>query len=321
LSLSPGAASYMTRVDFFCSHRHYVDHLLPVYAELPRHLRGEFHVGEWPANPERLTVVASYGDYARTEGPAILFEHGVGFTFDGNHQSYAGGPGRERVVLFCSPNEFAAAPNRAAYPDTPQEIVGCPKLDAWTRREWSMPQRPTVGFSFHWDCHVQPETRSAFPHYQSFFTNMGHYTRRRQRVGGWDMIGHGHPRYFEFLRKQWSKSGITPVREFSDVVGLADVYVCDASSTIYEFAALGRPVVVLNAPWYRRDVQQGQGLRFWNHIPGIQVEGPHELRAAIDEACFNDSYAAERERITRLVYPHLGESTEKAASAIQQLLA
>lgn len=310
----------MGRVDFFCSSRHYVDHLLPVYAEIPRKFRGEFHVGEWPANPQNLTVVASHGDYKLTDGPVVFFEHGAGFTYNTDHQSYAGGQDRDRVVLFCSPNEFAAAPNRRAYPDVPQEIVGCPKLDAWIRREWSMPFRPSVAFSFHWDCNVVPETKTAWPHYQTFFASMGNYNRRPQRSGRWDMLGHGHPRYFEYLKKQWTKAGMVPVREFNDVVALADVYVCDSSSTIYEFAALGRPVVVLNAPWYRRDVRQGEGLRFWDNIPGRQVDDPQELRAAIDEACFDDTWGPERERITGLVYPHLGESAVKAAAAIKQLL-
>jgi hypothetical protein len=318
--VSPLAANSMTLVDFFCSSRHYVDHLLPVYAEIPKKIRGEFHVGSRPANPERLTVVSSHGDYKKTEGPAIMFEHGVGMTYNTNHQSYAGGVDRDRVVLFCSPNEYAAVPYSRTYPDVPQEIVGCPKLDRWTEREWSMSRRPTVGFSFHWDCQVQPETRSAWPHYQSYFINLSNYNRRGQNAMLWNMIGHGHPRYFAQLAKQWRKFGITPVQEFNDVVGMADVYVCDNSSTIYEFAALGRPVVVLNAPWYRKQVTQGQGLRFWDNIPGIQVDNPHQLSDAIHAACFEDVFQQERERVTSLVYPHLGYAAERAAQVIQQFL-
>jgi hypothetical protein len=289
--------------------------------ELPKKFRGEFHVGSMPVNPDNLTVVASHGDYKKTAGPVVMFEHGAGFTYNTDHQSYAGGIDRDRVVLFCSPNMYAGAAYDESYPDVPQVIVGCPKLDAWSRREWSMPSTPTVAFSFHWDCPVQPETRSAWPHYQSFFASRNNYNRRNVRLGGWDVIGHGHPRIFEALRKQWNKFGIEPVREFNDVVLLADVYVCDSSSTQYEWAALGRPTVVLNAPWYRKDVVQGRGLRFWDNIPGIQVESPQDLKTAIDEACFNDTFASERERITKLVYPHIGESSEMAAAAIVQLLA
>ena len=49
--------------------------------------------------------------------------------------------------------------------------------------------------------------------------------------------------------------GIEYVPDFDDVLRRADVYACDNSSTLYEFASTGRPVVVLNAPWYR-----------WKHI-------------------------------------------------------
>jgi hypothetical protein len=307
----------MSRVDFLASHPHYIDHLLPVYLELPAHLRGEFHIGEYPVNPKKLTVVSSTGDYQKTEGPVIFFEHGAGFTYNVNHKAYAGGPGKERVVLFCSPNQFAAAANTVSYPDTPQEVVGVPKLDAMVHRPWSMPQRPTVAFSFHWDSQVCPETRSAWPHYQTYFGSINNLHRRKS--GKWNMLGHGHPRYFEYLRRQWTKFKIDPVEHFSDLVNLADVYVCDTSSTIYEWAALNRPVVVLNAPWYRRS--EHHGLRFWDHIPGIQVDHPSDLDAAISSACFNDAFAAERKRITELVYPHLGESARTAAQAIQQFLA
>lgn len=309
----------MGRIDFFMSGRHYVDHLLPVYVALPERFRGEFHVGSRPVNPDRLTVVASYGDYGKTSGPVIFFEHGCGMSYNVNHPSYAGSSVRDRVVLFCSPNDFVAVRNARSFPDVPQVVVGAPKLDAWVRRGWVMPARPTVAFSFHWDCQVVPETRTAWPHYQQFFSSVGNYNRRNV-VGRWDMVGHGHPRYFPYLRKQWSKYGIKPVREFNDVALMADVYVCDNSSTIYEFAALGRPVVVLNAPWYRRDVVQGEGLRFWDNVPGIQVDGPGELGAAIDEACFNDRFAVERERVTGLVYPHLGVAAAAAAAAIVQFV-
>jgi hypothetical protein len=309
----------MRRVDFFCSERHYVDHLLPVYVALPERLRGEFHVGSVPVNPDGLNVVCSVGDYRKTSGPVIFFEHGSGMSYNVNHPSFAGSGERDRVVLFCSPNQFVAGPNARAFPDVPQEVVGSPKLDAWVRRSWAMPGRPTVAFSFHWDSQVCPETRSAWPHYQQYFINQANQ-HRRSRSGEWDMIGHGHPKIFPQLRKQWSKFRMPAVKEFNDVVLLSDVYVCDNSSTIYEFAALGRPVVVLNAPWYRRDVRQGEGLRFWDHIPGIQVDNPAELHETIRSACFEDTFAAERERVTSLVYPHLGDSASRAAAAIVQLL-
>jgi hypothetical protein len=303
----------MGPVDFFCSERHYVDHMLPVYAALPKHLRGEFHIGSRPVNPDRLTVVASYGDYSKTTGPVIFFEHGVGFVFEVKHQSYAGSPDRDRVVLFCSPNQQVYDANYGSFPETPNVIVGCPKLDAPFKRSWVAPSSPTVAFSFHWAAKSVPEAMWAYPHYQAWFSDQRHKAQKYRT------LGHGHPRAYGSLSKVWDKIGWERTPHFSDVLARASVYVCDASSTIYEFAAMNRPVVVLNAPWYRRDVHTG--LRFWENIPGIQVDDPKDLQAAIHEACFNDTFEAERLRIRDIVYPHLGEASDRAAAAITQFLA
>jgi CDP-glycerol glycerophosphotransferase (TagB/SpsB family) len=105
---------------------------------------------------------------------------------------------------------------------------------------------------------------------------------------------------------------------FDDVLAEANVYVCDNSSTIYEFAALNRPVVVLNASYYRRDVHHG--LRFWEDVPGIQVNKASDLQDAIQEAVENDTFEAERKRITEKVYPYLGQSAERAAQAIESFV-
>lgn len=290
--------------------------MLPVYMQLPKKFRGDFHIGEYVDNPKGLTVVASTGDYQKTEGPVIFFEHGAGFTYNVNHKAYAGGPGKERVVLFCSPNRYAADANTATYPDTPQVIVGCPKLDRYAEQKFIMPDHPTVAFSFHWDSQVAPETRSAWPHFNRYFSNINNLSRRRSLK--WDMIGHGHPRYFDYLKKQWLRYNIPAVQHFNDVINLADIYVCDNSSTLYEWAALGRPVIVLNAPWYRRDVQQG--LRFWDLIPGVQVDEPVFIDDAIRSVIDKDTFKDKRKEITEIVYPNLWCAADKAAEAIVQYL-
>jgi CDP-glycerol glycerophosphotransferase (TagB/SpsB family) len=90
--------------------------------------------------------------------------------------------------------------------------------------------------------------------------------------------------------------------------------VCDTSSTIYEFASLDRPVIVLNSPLYRKDIKHG--LRFWDNIPGIMIDNPWELPSAIDEAVNKDTYSNVRKYITSIVYPNIGHSSKAAADSI-----
>jgi glycosyltransferase involved in cell wall biosynthesis len=155
---------------------------------------------------------------------------------------------------------------------------------------------------------VAPEARWAFPHHRSALPALA----RRFRV-----LGHGHPRVFARLSSAYRSVGIEPVEAFDDVLRRADLYVCDNSSTLFEFAATGRPVVVLDAPWYRRDVVHG--LRFWEAADiGIRVGDPMQLvDAVIDALADPPGRRAERERIIATIYARpAGGAARAAADAI-----
>jgi len=250
--------------------------------------------------------VAGAGDFLRRPGPIVLVEHGAGQTWPGRHPSYPGGKRRDHVALFVCPSERVAEANRRWYPEARYAVVGCPKLDPWVGREHPRHEPPVVAISFHW-------RNSALNRYLAAFRHLG---RQRFRV-----IGHGHPRVIARLARIYERHGIQVVRDFDEVLARADLYACDNSSTLFEFAATGRPVVLLDQPAYRRGslpLRFGEG---WD--VGLHVETPDQLVPVIERALLDPpEVRAERERIVSDVYAvRDGTSSQRAAAAISEWLA
>jgi hypothetical protein len=301
-------------VDFLATQPHFADHLRPVWDALDPADRGMWLTD--PADVNTTTVVASWGDHKTTDPhPTIRFEHGAGFSFNGDpksagHPSYAGGRGHERAIGFVVPNRWSADWWQHAYPHAEVRIVGCPKLDRLVRVPAPTNPNPVVAVSFHWPCKVAPETGTAVHEYVNELRRL---TKRHH------IIGHAHPRHAARLAAWYRKVGIEPVDTFEQVCERADLYVADATSTIYEFAALDRPVVVLNSGHYRRDIHHG--LRFWDRADvGIQVDHPRDLHEAVDLALTDPpaQRTLRREAIAE-VYPHLGVSSPLAAQAVVEM--
>jgi hypothetical protein len=311
--------------------------MAPVWFALEEHERGTCYTAKWHydhaeqlgieakhlsgvrKNPSPFCVVCSETDRNRAGNRVIRFEHGAGFSFNGGgvsrhggHPSYAGGRRQFNVVSFLSVNRWADARWREAYPDAHCAIVGSPKLDAWYPppvKQRDVP--PTVCISFHWDARVAPETRWALPHYK-------HAVRDLTERDDMQLIGHGHPKAGTLVKDYFIDAGIEWVEHFDEVVARTDLYCNDSSSTLYEFAALDRPVVVLNAPWFRREIHHG--LRFWeNSDVGIIVNEPDELLPGI-LAALKDPLAqkARRAQIMDEVFPYRGQSAQRAAEEIRK---
>lgn len=341
----------MAVLDGLASEKHYVRHLAPIWKALPPDVRGTFycashdalhaaHAHELPALHPKLVrdarrparqwvMVAAYNDLVRCKGrPTVFVEHGAGQTYAGEPSMvrspwYPGGADRDQVRLFVCPGEHVADANRAHYPDADYAVVGCPALDELyiQRRDAVDGDRPfTVAVSFHARLKTAgggscPEFGWSWPHFAAPIAELVH------TVPQWRWLGHAHPRAWPLLHRWWSEIGAEPCADYAKAAREADVYVCDNSSTMYEMAALGVPVVVLNSPDYRRDVHHG--LRFWEYADiGPNVDEPADLHQAICDATTTpDRWQARRAAAARHVYatppPH---ATQAAADAITRCL-
>lgn len=320
-------------IDLIASQPHYVEHMAPVWSSLPEQVRGVAFVGprvhrtakrlglpstsRWSGSDGRgnpVMVASSRDLHFAGRRPAIYMEHGAGQTYLPGHRAFAGGPGRDHVGLFLCPSERVADINRRAYPDSVVEVIGCPMLDRWHGLQHPRAEPPTVAISFHWNSQVVPETRTAFPHYRPALRSLS-------TAMGLKVIGHAHPRIFDRLARAFRAESIEVVRHFGEVLDRADLYVCDNSSSLFMFASTGRPVVTLNAPWYRRDVEHG--LRFWDAADvGYQVDEPDQLLDTIHRALVDGPEQAQRrEELCAAIYAHRdGTATAAAVSAIEAWL-
>lgn len=303
-------------IDFLASQPHYREHLSAVRAALPAEARGEFLPPslEGPDNP---VLVASYGDLKRAasrRSRVALMEHGAGQSYGGRHTaqhgSYAGGRNRDAASLFLHPGPHPANRDRTAYPAARVEVVGSPHLDTLPRKT---AKGRVVAFSFHFNGPLCAETKNA---YAAFFPALASLATK------YELLGHAHPMLWgkgrpgHTIADRYRAHGIEPVESFREVCERADVYICDNSSTLFAFAATGRPVVVLNPPWYDRRVNHG--LRFWEAASvGVNCDDPADLGDCIERA-FEDApeQQEDREEALQLVYAYREGAARRAADVL-----
>lgn len=307
-------------LDAYASQPHYYDHIRPVWDALED--KGTFYVAPSARRPGTPTrglmasdeplIVAGYPDLKRTRRPAVFIEHGAGENYGLGDPHYSGGRNRDRVVLFLSPNRRVHEANEARYPGR-SVIVGSPRVE-WLRRQ----RRPHLGgsrrdghlrvvVSFHWDARITPQTRTALNYYAPHFRSWNHL----------DIRGHAHPRIAGRAEPLFAAAGIGFIDDFADVVRWADVYAVDNSSTLFEAAACGLDVVVLDAPHYPPD---NTGFRFWKYADiGPRISSGDELADAVirakSHAC---DYDAVRRQMVAEVFGTVEGSTTRAVEAINE---
>lgn len=329
----------MPLIDVYASQPNYWRHLAPI----ARELRDRGHdVRAWasvmgrPWGPRIMgrrerahtAVCASWEDARRISPQRVCYvEHGAGQTYlDGGNEDgrgYAGAEGLEHVVLFLAPGDHVAAQWRARYPQTPVETVGCPALDqhflrardfsASTTMSVVEPRYNRVAVTEHWRCGVVPETMPAVPLFDRAIAEIS-------RVDGIEVVGHAHPRGVRSTVGRWRDLGIPYEPDPDSVLRTADLLVADNTSLMYEAAALDIPVLAINGPDYRRDVEHG--LRFWSHVPGIQCDSVGTFIPAVMAALDDPPEArALRARAASHTYAHRdGRSAQRAADAIESVI-
>jgi hypothetical protein len=267
-------------------------------------------------DPKQPVVVWSGNDMNVAER-VILMDHGVGQSYrmdDGqllDHPSWAGGKGRDNAILFVVPNEYAANANRETYPHIPNAIIGSPHVE-YLR---TLPYEPKyrVCFSRHWGPAIVPEMKSAWWHYEEAITEYA-------RAHPGKVALHCHPRQEHEGRRCAQIMGVPYIGRFEDVVRHCEVYVADNTSTIFEFAAMDRPVVLLTAPWFKNSNHGGRFGRW--RLVGHETFCPDDLRETIEEWAVgaNDGYRDTRMEIVGEAFPTIEGAAKLAAEAIEGAL-
>jgi len=311
------------KVNLWATLPHYLDHLLPIWRALPAETRGECLYspdGTLPLLSSGVTMVAGWQDVRALRGrPMIYVEHGAGQTYVGDPRmkdqpgySGHGGTRFNGVMGFIAPSSTVAA----RWTTAPSVAVGCPKMDPWFHPQPFTQRGENVCFAWHWESLLCPETRSAWEHYAPRFRQIVAHFKSR----GFQVFGHAHPRWEGRLDEPMTEAGAIMLHADADVFYVAAALLCDNSSIAYEFASLGRPVLSLNAPWYRRDIEHG--LRFWSHVPGLQVDGPEELLDVNPwEILYGDEGEQDRLDAVEFAYDYTdGHAGPRAAAWIDRLV-
>lgn len=283
-------------IDAFCSAAHYARQMRPVFDALPDSHRGTWYDAHEDPDGGDVVVVGAYRDLrwvGRRYRHTCLVEHGIGqsYTTQPDHPAYTGGH-RDGYDLLLAPGPHVDDPaaRATAYIGSPSDgearpIRGSPASALLTR----------FAVSFHWNCGVAVEAGTALWEY------LPHLAEQAAKLPG-GLLVHAHPRIQPDVFEQVSgQPGLEPCPTFEQVVAEAWCYAVDNSSTLYEFAALDRPVVVLNSQFWRRDVVHGK--RFWQWADvGEQISGGGQLAGAMLRAVDVDPQATRRRRIVGEVY-------------------
>lgn len=299
------------KLSSYGSENHYCDHLSAITEELRnRGVEVEHHHGY--ANrrsiTDKLVLVASRKDAGfLSDRKVILVEHGAGQRY--HRDAGAGGANQENreVVLFLAPSERVAENGKSEYPRARRVAVGSPRVEQLSKLE----RKPeSVVMTWRWNSPGMPEQKGAWERYK---------VAAKALAQEYPVLGHGHPRLKSTLSKAYKQYKISQEWDWAECVKQASALTVDNSSVMWEACALDIPVVVINAPWYRKD--QHWGLRFWDYADiGPQVDQPGDLIEAVRLVLEEDIWKERRAAASGYVYSQISGSTSLAADEIMEVL-
>lgn len=340
--LQAAASGEKSRVVFIASEGHYLRHLTPTarqihpdclgvtlvplalapLALLEGHLtlswakdvsQAQYGLQRGVDPSQSLAMVVSLADQVTAEKlgfSVVRGEHGIGQTYDSPQRSssYAGSAMHARLYAYLAPGIHPYLQHRANCPGVVGYRVGSPFLDRFPVLKEK--QTDIVGFVFHWDNQAQAETRSTWAYWVDpilDLLNKGVVVRL-----------HCHPREAANFRAKF----LIPhhmehlwVETMAELHREADVICGDNTSALYFMAASGHPVVMLNHPTYRREIEHG--LRFWECSDvGIPCDKKWDLEASIERASAREDVDLEfREEALRYTFFRF-----RGASVVEALL-
>jgi hypothetical protein len=232
----------------------------------------------------------------------ILIEHGAGQMY----QHDAGGVPytHDNVRLFIAPRQQVADRGAVLFPNA-ERIVASPYLEHLPR-----PGGGLVTYTTHSNAATAPESRSTWDHYQWAL---------RSLVDAHPTQFHSHPRMINLVQPRAQHLSRPYEPDWPTALAGSSALVVDNSSVMWEACAVGLPIVICNAPWYRRDVEWG--MRFWEYSDaGPQVDHPGELVAAVDAVLRHDEWGKRRAEVAGLIYERVTGSTVRAVEAVLSLM-
>jgi hypothetical protein len=215
-------------------------------------------------------------------------------------------------------------------------VVGYPKLDPVFRgklnREeilarWRLdPSRPTVLYAPTYKPtsldkireKILPETEGC-----NLLVKLHHYSWRGKYAPHW------HHRIYEEAVPKYEHARLIPPEEHSILpfIFVADTMISEASSTIFEFLALGKTGIIFDLPCDRLKHHDGMPLldednRRFLEGAFVHIESPSQIRSAVERALSPDEEmkrAAERYR-NDLFYNLDGHASDRVVKIIEDLI-